>query len=72
MKFELYQQIKLQQDLPEYGLEQSDEIILIGYIPPQGGEAGCMLETCNAAGEPMGIVIVPCSLLEPLSLASVT
>ena len=67
MKIELYEQVSLRRDLPEYGLKQGDVATLVEYVPhPHDGEEGCILEVFNAVGESLSVVVVPVSTIEPL------
>ncbi len=67
MNIELYAQIALRQDLPEYNLKQGDVATLLDYVPhPQGGEEGCILEVFNAVGDSIAVIVVPVSVIEPL------
>ena len=67
MKIELYEQVSLRRDLPEYGLKQGDVATLVEYVPhPHDGEEGCILEVFNAVGESISVVVVPVSTIEPL------
>lgn len=67
MRIELYEQVSLRRDLPEYGLKQGDIATLVEYVPhPQNGEEGCLLEVFNAIGDSIAVVTVPISEIEPL------
>ncbi len=67
MKIELYEQVALRNDLPEYGLKQGDVATLVDFVPhPQGGEEGCILEVFNAVGDSIAVIVVPVSAVEPL------
>ncbi|MEP7290919.1 MAG: DUF4926 domain-containing protein [Chloroflexota bacterium] len=67
MKIELYEQVALRHDLPDYGLKQGDIATLVDYVPhPQSGEEGCLLEVFNAVGESIAAIAVPVSAIEPL------
>lgn len=67
MKSELYEQIALRQDVPDYGLKQGDIATLVEYVPhPKGGEEGCILEVFNAVGDSIAVITVPTSVIEPL------
>ena len=67
MKIELYEQIALRQDVPDYGLKQGDIATLVEYVPhPTGGEEGCILEVFNAVGDSIAVITVPISVIEPL------
>lgn len=68
MNLELYQEIALTQDIPEYQLKQGDIAILIDFVPhPTGGEKGCILEIFNAIGESIKVVTVPISTIKNLT-----
>ncbi len=57
----------MRHDLPDYALKQGDIATLVEYVPrPQGGEQGCVLEVFNAIGEPIAVIVVPVSAIEPL------
>jgi hypothetical protein len=68
MNIELYQEIALIQDIPEYEMYQGDIATAIDFIPhPHGGETGCTLEVFNAVGESIKVVTVPISAVKPLT-----
>ncbi|MCC6803093.1 MAG: DUF4926 domain-containing protein [Anaerolineae bacterium] len=67
MKIDLYEQVALNQDLPDYGLRRGDVATLVEYVPhPKNGEEGCILEVFNAVGESIAVIVVPVSVIEPL------
>lgn len=67
MKLELYQEIALKQDCPQFNLHRGDIATLIDYVPsPTGGEEGAILEVFNAWGESVSVVTVPVSSIETL------
>jgi len=67
MTLELYQEVALTRDLPEYQLRQGDLVILIKVVPhPTAGEPGCVVEVFDAVGESIAIVTVPESAIEAL------
>ena len=67
MKLELYQEVALTCDLPEYGLKVGDLAMLIDFVShPSGGEEGCVLEVFNAIGESLTTIAVPISVVEAL------
>jgi hypothetical protein len=67
MTIELYQEVALARDLPEYGLRSGDVAMLVDFVPhPSGGEAGCVLEVFNAIGESFAVIAVPISVIEVL------
>jgi hypothetical protein len=67
MTIELYQEISLTRDLPEYGLRSGDIATLVDFVDhPSGGEQGCVLEVFNAIGESIETIAVPISAIEIL------
>lgn len=67
MAIELYQEVALTQDLPEYGLRTGDVTTLIDFVPhPSNGEEGCILEVFNTIGKSIAVVAVPISVIEGL------
>jgi hypothetical protein len=72
MKIELYEQIAMRQDVPDYGLRQGDAATLVEYVPhPEGGEDGCILEVFNAVGDSIAVITVPGSAIEPLQAVEI-
>ena len=68
MDLELYQDIALTRNFPEYQLQQGDIATLIDFVPhPNGGETGCVLEVFNAVGESIKVVAVPISAIKKLT-----
>lgn len=67
MTMELYQEVALTRDLPEYGLRAGDVATLVDFVPyPSDGEEGCVLEVFNAIGESFAVIAVPISVIEVL------
>jgi hypothetical protein len=67
MKIDLYQEVALTRDLPEYGLRAGDVAMLVDFVPhPSNGEEGCVLEVFNAIGESIATISVPISFVEVL------
>ena len=67
MNLELYQQVYLNYDLPEYQLKKGDIATLIDFAPhPHNQEEGCILEVFNALGESIHVVTIPKSWVIPL------
>lgn len=68
MDLELYQEVALTRNFPEYQLQQGDIATLIDFVPhPNGGETGCVLEVFNAIGESIKVVTVPISGIKKLT-----
>ncbi len=64
---ELYQNILLNKDFPEYNLNKGNTATLVDIIPhPSEGEDGYVLEIFNDLGESIDVVIVPQSIIELL------
>jgi Domain of unknown function (DUF4926) len=64
---DLYQEVALTRDLPEYGLRSGDIAMLVDFLPhPSNGEEGCVLEVFNAIGESIAAIAVPISAVEGL------
>ena len=67
MTLDLYEEVALTHDLPEYELRAGDIATLVDFVPhPSGGEEGCVLEVFNAVGESLAVVVVPISAVEVL------
>lgn len=67
MMLELYQEVALTCDLPEYELKAGDVATLVDVVPhPTDGEEGCVLEVFNAVGESIAVIAVPVSAVEAL------
>ena len=67
MALELYQEVALTRDLPEYELRSEDIATLVDFVAhPSGGEEGCVLEVFNAVGESFTMIAVPISAVEAL------
>ncbi|MBE9164352.1 MULTISPECIES: DUF4926 domain-containing protein [Microcoleaceae] len=67
MTLELYQEVALTRDLPEYQLRAGDIATLVDFVAhPSGGEEGCLLEVFNAVGESLAVIAVPISAVEVL------
>jgi hypothetical protein len=67
MTMELYQEVALTRDLPEYELRSGDIAMLVDFVPhPTNGEEGCVLEVFNAIGESIVVIAVPISAVEIL------
>lgn len=67
MHFELYQEVALTHDVPEYALHAGDIVTLIDFVDhPTQGEKGCVLEVFNAVGESIAVLTASVSFIEPL------
>jgi hypothetical protein len=64
---ELYQQVRLIQDVPDKNLTIGVVGTLIDTIPhPAGGERGCIIEVLHGGSGDSIVAVVPCSALEQL------
>ncbi|OCR01494.1 DUF4926 domain-containing protein [Oscillatoriales cyanobacterium USR001] len=71
-KLELYQEIALNQEFPEYNLYRGDIATLVDYVPhPEGKEEGAVLEVFSALGETIDVVTVPISSIEALQTSDI-
>lgn len=67
MTLELYREVALTRNLPDYDLKAGDVATLIDFVSHQsGGEEGCVLEVFNAVGESLAVIAVPISAVEGL------
>ena len=67
MHLELYQEVALTHDVPEYALYTGDIVTLIDFVDhPTGGEKGCVVEVFNAVGDSIAVLTAPVSFIEPL------
>ena len=62
---QLYEEVTLARDVPEYNLKQGDSAILVDIVAhPKGGEEGYVLELFNEVEESVNVVIVPKSAIQ--------
>lgn len=67
MTLELYREVALTRDLPDYELRAGDIATLVDFVPhPSDGGEGCVLEVFNAVGESLTVIAVPISAVEAL------
>ncbi|MFP4221931.1 MAG: DUF4926 domain-containing protein [Phormidium sp.] len=65
---QLYSQVCLNRNFPNYQLKQGDIARFIDTVPgPDGIEEGYVLEIFNALGESLNTVVVPKSAVSPLN-----
>jgi len=67
MKYELFQQVALAQDVPTKRLRRGDVATIVEHHPVSSGEDGYSLEIFNALGETIAVITLPESALEPLA-----
>lgn len=66
MKFELYTDVALSCDVPEYRLHRGDIVKLVDHHVAPDGTEGYSIEVFNAVGETIAVTSVPASALEAL------
>ncbi|MDF0642560.1 MAG: DUF4926 domain-containing protein [Nitrospira sp.] len=66
MKFELYTDVALTRDLPEYRLRRGDVVKLVDHHTAPDGAEGYSIEVFNAVGNTIAVTTVSASALEGL------
>lgn len=66
MKFELYTDVALTRDLPEYRIRCGDVVKPVDHHIALDGTEGCSIEVFNALGETIAVTAVPAGALEAL------
>lgn len=67
MKYELFTDVALAEDIPEKGLRKGDVATIVEHHELPSGEEGYSLEVFNAVGDTIAIVTLPESRVEPLT-----
>jgi hypothetical protein len=67
MRYKLYSQSALAENLPDYGLLRGDVATITDYHPMPMGEDGYSLEVFNAIGDMIAVVVAPESAIAPLT-----
>src|ERR1039458_8109750 len=65
MKFELYKDVVLAQDLPEHRLKRGDIVKPVEHHLAPDGTEGYSAEVFNALGDTLPVVPVPAPALDP-------
>ena len=71
MKFELYKDVVLRKDMPEYRLKKGDIATIVDHHFSKSSEDGYSLEVFNAVGETIAAVTVSESDIEMLKESEV-
>jgi len=71
MKFELYTDVALTRDLPEYRLRRGDIVKLVDHHVAPDGTEGYSIEVFNAVGDTIAVTAVPATTLEALRVDEV-
>ncbi len=66
MKFELYSEVALASDIPQYGLQRGDVVKLVDEHQSVDGTRGYSIEVFNAIGETIAVTSVSEDSLEQL------
>jgi len=68
MKFEMFSEVKLLSDIPEYNLPQGISAIIVDYCPrPEGQEDGYVLEVLDENGNGFEVIAVSAAQIEPVA-----
>ncbi|MBC8043751.1 MAG: DUF4926 domain-containing protein [Rhizobacter sp.] len=68
MKYKLYKDMVLLQDVPEHELKAGDVVTLVEHhLHPKGGEDGYSIEVFNSVGDTVAVTTVAESWLAPLT-----
>ena len=69
MKFEMFSEVKLRVDIPEYNFPQGISAIIVDYCPrPEGPEDGYVLEVLDENGNGFEVIAVSVAQIEPIAL----
>lgn len=66
MKLNLFQEVVINGDFPEFKIVAGDVAVLNDYVVDRAGEEGCILEIYTAAGEFVSVVTLPADSITPL------
>lgn len=65
MQFEMFSEVKLTKDLPEYNVFKGMAAIIVDYCPrPEGQEDGYVLEVLDSQGKAFTVIAVEASNIE--------
>ena len=71
MKYQLFEEVFLRQDVPEKGLQQGDVATIVDVHPGSNREDGYSLEVFNVFGETLAVLTMPESAIAPLSARNI-
>jgi hypothetical protein len=66
MKFNLFEEVIVNRDFPEYNIAKGDIAILNDFVTDSLGEEGCVLEIYTAMGAFVTVVSLPLTSIEIL------
>jgi hypothetical protein len=58
MKLEMFTEVQLKQDIPEYNLTKNTPAIIVDYLPRETGENGYVLEILDENGNGYDVIAV--------------
>ncbi len=67
MRYQLFEEVVLRQDIPDKKLKKGDVATIVEHHPIPFGEDGYSLEVFNALGDTVAVVTMPESAIESLS-----
>jgi hypothetical protein len=68
MKFELFKEVALAEDIPEHGLKEGDVATVVDYLTSEtSGALGYALEVFNTQGETVDVIFVAATAVKSLS-----
>lgn len=67
MRYELFEDVVLREDIPEKALKRGDVVTVVERHEVPGGEDGYSLEIFNALGDTIAVVTVSESQIESLT-----
>ena len=67
MRYELFTEVVLAQDIPDKSLKKGDVATVVEHHDVSGKEDGYSLEIFNALGDTITVITLPESQIEPLT-----
>lgn len=67
MKYKLFEEVILLEDIPQKGLKKGDVSTIIEHHPVPDGEDGYSLEVFNVLGDTIAVITLPESAIAPLT-----
>lgn len=67
MKYKLFEEVILLQDVSQKGLQKGDVATVVDHHPVDDGEDGYSLEVFNVLGDTIAVVTLPESSIAPLT-----
>ncbi len=67
MKFKLFEEVILLEDIAQKGLRKGDVATIVEHHPVADGEDGYSLEVFNALGDTIAVITLPETAIAPLT-----